>query len=95
MDIRPIHYSWGYCMAKVQLIDNWKSAWRFASIWMMAAMAIMPELYNLAISMGVLSEDTSPGALVRLMQIMSFLGIAIRMIKQKMPEIESEQKESA
>lgn len=81
-------------MIKVELIDDWKSAWRFISIWVMAFMAILPELYQLAISMGVLSEETAPGALVRIMQALSFIGIAMRMIKQKIPEIQEQQEKA-
>lgn len=73
------------------LIDGWRAAWKMYSIWFFAIIALTPDLYNLAITMGVFTADEAPKALARIINGIGFLGAVSRLVKQKAVELAAQQ----
>ncbi len=71
---------------KFELIPNWKQAWKLFSVQGFAIVAILPDIYNLAIAYGVLEGMAVPAEFDRLVKTIAFLGAVSRLIKQKAAE---------
>jgi hypothetical protein len=68
---------------KIELIDQWRSAWRLYTFWMSVIVAVMPDLLNLAISHGIITVDEVPGWFSYTLKCMTFAWMAARLIKQE------------
>ena len=75
---------------EVKLITGWQKWYMLYSIWFMALLAMLPDIYNMAITMGVLNETTVPPLLSYSMKVVALCGMAARLIKQKKLEYDAE-----
>lgn len=68
-----------------QLVDNWKQFYKMRSVQLMAIVAILPELLQLAVDMDILSADdvTVPAFFNKLLKCGLFLAAVGRLLKQK------------
>lgn len=74
---------------QIQLIEEWKKAYKFYSIWFFVIIGALPELFNLAVQSGLVDSEAAPQALSRLISLIAFAGAASRMIRQKKLELEA------
>lgn len=44
----------------IKLVEDWKHAWRYYSVWAMAVLAALPDLYNLLAAGGVFEAMPEP-----------------------------------
>lgn len=65
----------------MMLIDNWRKAWKMASVWVYGLIFAMPDVYNGLASVGVL--DHLPVGAVWTIRGLAVLGMAARLVKQK------------
>lgn len=75
---------------KFELIDEWKKALSMYSVWAFIALGLAPEIYNLAVQFGMLTGDSAPAALSRIINTIAFAGAVLRLVKQKKLEMDSE-----
>lgn len=65
------------------IIPDWRSAWRYWSVRMYAALLVMPEVWSAAVAAGLV--DGSPDVLVNAMRLTALVGLASRLVAQRMP----------
>jgi len=78
---------------RMQLIDDWKGAWRLWSVRWAAALAMLPELlYQLAVALGEVMPalsavvvDNLPPWLRATMAVLGVIGVAARLVRQNLP----------
>lgn len=68
----------------MKLIQNWRDAWRLWSIWALALLMAVPEIYNEMLYSGVIDMTEWP-SLTRVIQSLAFIGIVVRLVRQNMP----------
>lgn len=68
------------------LIDEWKQAWRLASVWVYGLIGVAPDLYAYASSQGWLTDGSVPPAFVWIVRGLAAAGIAARLYRQRKPE---------
>lgn len=64
----------------MKLIDEWKTAWRLASVQLFAVVAVLPDIYNGIAAFGWLDE--LPGPAKWILRGLGAAGIIARVIKQ-------------
>lgn len=69
---------------KLQLIAEWKHAWKLTSVWVFLAIGAFPDIYNAVIAAGL--HDELPDTAKACLRALAILGIALRLIKQKAVE---------
>lgn len=69
-------------LAGKYLVENWTDGWKFASVWVYVVIGCAPELYNLALTYGMV-EGTLPEMFSKVVSMLAFLGAASRLLKQK------------
>lgn len=74
---------------ELTLIDDWKKAWKLYSVWIFALVLAGPDIYNAAVTAGLISADHVPALFGRLVNIVGFVGIVSRIVKQKSATIAS------
>ena len=74
--------------AGLSLIDNWHNFYKMYSIWFYTILGLAPDIYNQAISSGLLTSDSAPPLLTRIINGIAFAGAVSRLIKQKKLETE-------
>lgn len=75
----------------MQLISNWQQFYKMWSIWAMAAIAVLPEIYNAAVELGLLDDTIAPKSLSYTLKLLAFIGIVARLIKQAALQMQTEQ----
>lgn len=80
---------------KLELIKNWKQAWRFYSVWAMAILLCMPTLFNLAVEYGLLESAELPPLFANAVRLVAFGTVAVRVIKQQVQDIQEKQDDAA
>lgn len=73
---------------EVVLIEDWRKAWKMYSVWFFALLMAFPELYNAAISSGLIAQAEVPPLFSKLVTLISFMGMASRLVGQKQKSIE-------
>lgn len=68
---------------KIQLIDEWKSFYKMYSIWAIAILGSLGDIYNLAVSYHMLDASAAPALLTHSLNIVGFIGAVSRLVKQK------------
>lgn len=68
-----------------QLIENWATFYKMRSVQIMAIIAILPEILQLAVEMEIISADDAsvPAFFNKLLKIGLFIGAVSRLLKQK------------
>ena len=67
-----------------QLIENWRQAWKFYSVWAFAVIAALPDLYNALAAFGAFED--MPDAASWTVRGAAILGIVVRFVSQQKPE---------
>lgn len=68
----------------ISVVDDWKKAWSYYSTWGMAFVAMLPDLWNAAVSGGYLGEGDVPDTFswtIKAGLLMTFLIKQIRQVK--------------
>jgi hypothetical protein len=68
---------------ELTLINEWRQAWKLYSVWIFALVLAGPDIFNAAVSAGLISADHVPALFGRLVNIVGFVGIVSRIVKQK------------
>lgn len=71
------------------MIEDWKKAWRFYSVWAFAIVGILPDAYNAIVAAGLLGGADTPDALTWGMRFAAIGGILLRLVKQAQPKLPS------
>jgi hypothetical protein len=74
---------------KFTLIDDWHKAYSFYSVWFFAILGVAPDLFNLAVQYGVITEASAPAMLSHAIKFIAFCGAASRVVSQKKKELEA------
>lgn len=69
----------------IAVVDDWKKAWLYYSSWGMAFVAMLPDLWNAAISGGYLDQADVPGAFSWAIKAGLLLTFLIKQIRQVKP----------
>lgn len=72
---------------KLELIEGWRRAWKFASVQMFAAIALLPDIYNGVAALGWMDELPEPAKWV--IRAAGALGVVARIVRKKQPEPQS------
>jgi hypothetical protein len=70
-------------MTKFTLIDNWRQAWKLASIRIFAVILILPDVYDYAHTLGWTEE--LPESFTWVVRGAALLGVVVRLLKQTEP----------
>jgi hypothetical protein len=79
---------------KFELIDDWKQAYSFYSMWAFILLGMAPDIFNLAVQYGVIDSAAAPAVFARIINTVAFVGALTRMVKQKQAELEAAPKAS-
>lgn len=75
---------------EVELVDEAKKFYKLYSIWFFALIGLLPDLYNLAVQDNLITGGIAPALLVRMINIVAFVGAASRLVKQKVAAEEAD-----
>jgi hypothetical protein len=64
------------------LIEDWKKAWKFYSTWMLALIAILPDLWNSIAISGITDSGDVPSAFSYTLKGGVFVALLLRQVKQ-------------
>ena len=67
----------------LELVTEWRKFYTMYSVWFFAIVGAAPDLYNLALQSGLLTGASAPPQLAHIIAIVSFVGAASRLVKQK------------
>lgn len=68
---------------KLQLIDNWKSCWKFYSFWVNCLIFAMPDIYAAVQAMGYLDDESIPQPLRLTIKTVAVVAVFVRLVKQQ------------
>lgn len=74
---------------KIQLVDGARAWYRMYSVWFFAAAGMVPEIWNLVVQSGLITQDQSPAALNRIIQLVAVGGAIFRLVQQKVVAAEA------
>lgn len=69
-------------MIKIELIGDWKQAWKYYSVWIYVFIGALPDIFDLAVKMDLLGGEGTPDALNYCIKLFSFAGVVMRLVKQ-------------
>lgn len=69
-----------------KLIEDWRQAWKFYSVWALAVLVALPDLYNALLAAGLLDADAMPPVAAWSVRIVAIAGLVVRFVNQKKPE---------
>jgi hypothetical protein len=68
----------------MKLVSDWKQSWKFYSVWALAVIAALPDLYNLLAAAGLFDQMPEPAKwAVRGGAVLALVG---RFVRQKKPQ---------
>ncbi|KMM77069.1 hypothetical protein ACP93_02585 [Xanthomonas sp. NCPPB 1128] len=68
---------------KVELIEDWRRAWKLASVQVFAGIALLPDIYNGVAALGWMDE--LPGPAKWIIRSMGAAGVIARIVRQNSP----------
>lgn len=68
---------------KIELVGNWKEMYKMYSIWAMAVLGSIGDIYNILLQAGLLEGTALPETYVRIMNAVAVAGVIARLIKQR------------
>lgn len=77
---------------KLQLIDDWKKAYKLYSIWFFVILGSLPQLWDTAVQSGLMETALIPPAFKALVGTISAIALVMRLIKQQSAVLEAEVK---
>lgn len=72
---------------KFTVIDDWKKAWKFYSVWAFAIVAAIPDAYNAVIASGLLDGSGASETLTWSIRAAAIGGLLLRFVKQAQPKL--------
>ena len=69
-----------------KLIEDWRQAWKFYSVWALAVLVALPDLYNALLAAGLLDAEALPPVASWSIRIVAIAGLVVRFVNQKKPE---------
>jgi uncharacterized membrane protein len=69
---------------KLELIEGWRRAWKFASVQVFALVALLPDIYNGVAALGWMDE--LPEAAKWTIRTAGAVGVVARIVRKKQPE---------
>ncbi len=67
---------------KIELVDDWKQAYKYFSVWFFTILTALPQIYQILVSYGLISSEAAPTALVNTISVIAALGALARVLKQ-------------
>lgn len=64
------------------LVEDWRKAPKWLSVWVLLLIGLAPDLFNLAVQYKLISAGSVPGIFEKALNLAAFIGIAVRMIDQ-------------
>lgn len=77
------HPTRGNVPMQIQLIPEWREMYKMWSVWIAAFVAVMPQLIELAVSMGIVKWELVPAQYDYAVKVVCFIWTAARLIKQQ------------
>lgn len=71
-----------------KLISDWRQAWRYYSVWALAVLVALPDLYNALQAAGLMDADAMPPVAAWSVRIVAIAGLVVRFVNQKKPPAE-------
>ncbi len=68
---------------KLEFVEGWQRFYKMYSIQFIALIALLPEIYDLAVAMDVLSGSVLPEQFSGIIKLVAFLAAVSRLVKQK------------
>lgn len=69
-----------------RLVEDWKRAYRFYSVWAIALIGALPDIYNAIAASGLLSGGDAPDDLVWAVRLAAVGGLLLRLVQQYKPD---------
>jgi hypothetical protein len=63
-------------------VENWKESYKWLSMYAFVIIGLLPDIFNLAITTGVLEAESAPATLNYTIKVVAFLGAVGRLVKQ-------------
>lgn len=79
-------------MAKIELINNWRHAWKLTEVWVFLIIGTFPDIYNAVVAAGI--HDELPESAKVCLRVLAIMGIALRLIKQNIHKAETDEQET-
>lgn len=67
---------------KLELIAEWKQAWRMYSVWAMVIMGMLPDIYNELVASGIFEGTEVDHLFGRIAKLVALIGVMTRVLKQ-------------
>jgi hypothetical protein len=67
----------------IQLIEGWPKFYKLYSVWVIAALAALPDIYNVCLTAGFFEGTSVPELYARATNIIGVGGVILRLIKQQ------------
>lgn len=68
---------------KLQLIDNWRKAWKLASVWVFGLVTLFPDIYDAIAAMGWMDE--LPDQAKWSIRALGAMGVIARVLARRKP----------
>lgn len=72
-------------MNKAVIVTDWRKVWRYYSTWVLALLALMPDLYAALVASRLLTGDDIPSVASWIIRCLAIAGIALRFVNQARP----------
>lgn len=77
---------------KLQLIDDWKKAYKLYSVWFFVILGSLPQMWDTAVQSGLMETPLIPPAFKALVGTISAVALVMRLITQQSAALEAEVK---
>lgn len=77
---------------KLTLIDDWQKAYKLYSVWFFIILGSLPQIWDTAVSSGLLDTPLIPPAFKALVGTISAIALVARLVKQQAAVLEAEVK---
>lgn len=69
------------------VIDDWRKAWKFYSVWGIAVLGAIPDIYNALVGSGLVGGDDAPNTLTWAARIAAIGVLLLRLVNQQKPAL--------
>lgn len=68
------------------LVTDWRDVWKYYTIWALAVLALVPDIYAALVAAGLVTGDSMPDVATWLVRGIAVVGIVARYINQAKPD---------
>lgn len=72
----------------IELVSNWRQAFRMYSVWVFAILGSMGDIYNALQTAGLLDGAPLPEVFLRSLNLVAVVGVIVRLVRQRALELE-------